>query len=59
MQAEDDRMVGRRFRMLESMRDLALGQPVHVEEYGRLRHAHAEYFLELAERAAPKLVSRA
>jgi len=45
--------------MLESMRDLALGQPVHVEGYGSLRHAHAEYFLELAERAAPKLVSRA
>jgi non-specific serine/threonine protein kinase len=45
--------------MLESVRDFAVAQSVDSDELGVLRRAHAEYFLGLAERAAPELAGRA
>ncbi|MDB5076323.1 MAG: transcriptional regulator, LuxR family [Chloroflexi bacterium] len=49
---------GYRFRLMESVRDFALEQVARAEEDDAVGHAHAHYFLELAERAAPELVGR-
>jgi predicted ATPase/DNA-binding CsgD family transcriptional regulator len=48
----------RRFHLLESVRDFALEQVTTCEEGDSVGRAHARYFLELAERAAPELVGR-
>ncbi|RDI69099.1 putative ATPase [Nocardia pseudobrasiliensis] len=40
-----------RCRMLETIREFALTRSIEAGEYDRLRHAHARYFTELAERA--------
>jgi predicted ATPase len=59
VQSDDDGMRGHRFRMLESVRDFVVAQSVDSDEPGVLRRAHAVYFLDLAERAAPELAGRA
>jgi predicted ATPase/DNA-binding NarL/FixJ family response regulator len=54
--SEEDGTGGRRFRLLESVRDFALEQVTSCDEGEAVGYAHARYFLELAERAAPHLV---
>jgi non-specific serine/threonine protein kinase len=49
---------GHRFRLIESVRDFAVEQAARSEEDEAVGRAHARYFLELAERAAPALVGR-
>jgi non-specific serine/threonine protein kinase len=56
--SEEDGAGGRRFRLLESVRDYALEQLTSCDEVEAAGRAHARYFLELAERAAPELVGR-
>lgn len=56
--SEEDGEGGHRFRLLESVRDFALEQVTSSEEGESVGRAHARYFLELAERAAPELVGR-
>lgn len=56
VQTEQDGEGGHRFRLLESVRDFALEQMTGCDEGETVGRAHARYFLELAERAAPKLV---
>jgi non-specific serine/threonine protein kinase len=56
--SEEDGAGGRRFRLLESVRNYALEQVTSCDEGEVVGHAHARYFLELAERAAPELVVR-
>jgi non-specific serine/threonine protein kinase len=53
---EDDGMEGYRFRLLESVREFGLTQAKDRSEEKRLRRAHADYYLQLAERAVPELV---
>ena len=48
---EEDGEGGHRFRLLESMRDFALEQVTSCDEGDAVARAHAQYFLELAERA--------
>jgi predicted ATPase/DNA-binding CsgD family transcriptional regulator len=57
--SEDDGEGRRRFHLLESVRDFALEQITSSEEGESVGRAHARYFLELAERAAPELVGPA
>ncbi len=45
-----------RYRLLESMREYALEQLKFQKEVDATRHAHALYFLDLAERAEPELI---
>jgi predicted ATPase/transcriptional regulator with XRE-family HTH domain/TolA-binding protein len=45
----------RRFRMLETIREYALERLAEGGEAGILRRRHAEYYLALAEAAAPQL----
>jgi non-specific serine/threonine protein kinase len=54
--SEEDGEGRHRFRLLESVRDFALEQVTGREEGDSVGRAHARYFLELAERAAPELV---
>ncbi len=56
--SENDGEGGHRFRLLESMRDFALEQVTSCDEGDAVAGAHAQYFLDLAERAAPELVGR-
>ncbi|HEX6509840.1 MAG TPA: LuxR C-terminal-related transcriptional regulator [Chloroflexota bacterium] len=56
VQSEQDGEGGHRFRLLESVRDFALEQVTGCGEGQAMGRAHARYFLELAERAAPELV---
>jgi predicted ATPase/transcriptional regulator with XRE-family HTH domain len=56
--SEEDGAGGRRFRLLESVRNYALEQVTSCDEGEVVGHAHARYFLELTERAAPELVVR-
>jgi len=56
VQSEQDGEGGHRFRLLESVRDFALEQVTGFGEGQAVGRAHARYFLELAERAAPELV---
>ena len=56
--SEEDGAGGHRFRLLESVRNYALEQVTSCDEGEVVWHAHARYFLELAERAAPELVGR-
>ena len=44
-----------RFAMLETIRDYATERLIESDEYEPLRHAHAHYFLALAEQAEPEL----
>jgi predicted ATPase len=44
-----------RFSMLETIRDYATEQLIGSDEYELVRHAHAHYFLALAEQAEPEL----
>jgi ATP/maltotriose-dependent transcriptional regulator MalT len=44
-----------RFTMLETIREFALERLVESDEAGSVRRRHAEYFLDLAEQAAPHL----
>src|SRR5438445_386721 len=55
---EADGAGGHRFRLLESVRDYALEQVTSSEEGEAVGRAHARYFLDLAEQAAPELVGR-
>jgi non-specific serine/threonine protein kinase len=54
--SEDDGEGGHRFRLLESVREFALEQVTRCDEGEAIGRAHARYFLNLAERAAPELV---
>jgi len=54
--SEEDGEGRHRFRLLESVRDFALEQVTGREEGDSVGRAHARYFLELGERAAPELV---
>jgi predicted ATPase/DNA-binding CsgD family transcriptional regulator len=56
VQSDEDGEGGYRFRLLESVRDFALEQVTRCDEAEAVGRAHALYFLELAERAAPELV---
>jgi predicted ATPase/DNA-binding CsgD family transcriptional regulator/transcriptional regulator with XRE-family HTH domain len=56
VQSEHDDEGGHRFRLLESVRDFALEQMTGCDEGQAVGRAHARYFLELADRAAPELV---
>jgi predicted ATPase/DNA-binding CsgD family transcriptional regulator len=56
--SEPDGEGGHRFRLLESVRDFALEQVTRCDEGEAVAYAHARYFLDLAERAAPELVGR-
>ena len=47
---------GTRYRMLETIRHYAGDRLVATEDAPRLRRAHFDYFLEMAERAEPELV---
>jgi predicted ATPase/class 3 adenylate cyclase len=49
------RRTGDRFWMLETIREFAAGQLRHSGEAGELERRHAEYYLALAEEAAPHL----
>jgi predicted ATPase len=49
---------GRRFRLLESVGSYSLEQVTSCDESEVVGRAHARYFPELAERAAPELVGR-
>ncbi|MGW5673268.1 ATP-binding protein, partial [Micromonospora sp. NPDC003776] len=44
-----------RYRMLETIREYGLERLAEQDEVGAARRAHAEYFLELSERAEPRL----
>ncbi|MEV1147072.1 BTAD domain-containing putative transcriptional regulator, partial [Micromonospora sp. NPDC049799] len=44
-----------RYRMLETIREYGLERLAEEDEVGAARRAHAEYFLELSERAEPRL----
>lgn len=46
---------GPRYRMLETIREYGLERLAEAGEIARVRKAHAECFLDLAERAAPQL----
>jgi non-specific serine/threonine protein kinase len=54
--SEEDGEGGHRFRLLESVRDYALEQVTSRDEGEAVGHAHARYFLDLAERAALELI---
>jgi predicted ATPase/DNA-binding NarL/FixJ family response regulator len=56
--SEEDGEGGRRFRLLESVREYALEQVTSSDEGEAVGRAHARYFLDLAEQAAPELVGR-
>src|SRR5919199_1240260 len=56
VQSEADGEGGYRFRLLESVRDFAREQVTRCDEAEAVGRAHARYFLELAEHAAPELV---
>jgi predicted ATPase/DNA-binding CsgD family transcriptional regulator len=56
--SQEDGEGGYRFRLLESVRDFALEQVTGSEDGDAVGRAHARYFLELSERAAPELVGR-
>jgi tetratricopeptide (TPR) repeat protein len=57
--SEEDGEGGHRFRLLESVRDLALEQGDGLRRRRLPRGAHTRYFLQVAERAAPELVGPA
>ncbi|HEX8916880.1 MAG TPA: AAA family ATPase, partial [Chloroflexota bacterium] len=56
---EDDGAGGHRFRLLESVREFALERVTSCDEGEVVGRAHARYFLEMAERAAPELIGPA
>jgi predicted ATPase len=56
VQSEADGAGGHHFRLLESVRDFAREQVTRCDEAEAVGRAHAQYFLALAERAAPELV---
>ena len=47
-----------RYSMLETVREFALDQLVRSGKEAAIHHAHAAYFLALAERAAPQLSTK-
>jgi predicted ATPase/DNA-binding CsgD family transcriptional regulator len=53
--SDPDEHDGRRYRLLESMRDFALSKLAEHAEEQAARRAHAAYFVALAERAEPAM----
>jgi predicted ATPase/DNA-binding CsgD family transcriptional regulator len=56
--SEDLGGVEARFRMLETIREFALGKLEQSDDVAAVRHRHFEFFLDLAERAEPGLRGR-
>ncbi len=54
--AESTEQGGARYRLLEPIRQYALGKLDESGEAGAIKRSHAEYFLVLAEEAEPELI---